>query len=1278
MSTHSFSKLFQVVGLALLAMVISCTGQSPADLKNKISSTEEKLSSSCNDIKLDGELLTKTNIQKIFECGTWSNQYPHLYTALKSIPETQLNSLLAPYNKEIFYDRNKQAKLLNILSSHNTKGDLSELGKFLNKLLGEYDVLSSLDTVLAGKNLNSIDRTLVFNVFSKNSEVNTQAVKSLTEAINFYQEEKEAWNLVFWSFSRDSLIDNGKIILNDLSTMDDSIFWNSISTVLNTKNEFNIKAWAQTSLSSQRPEALLQNLLTNPQLAEDSTDLLTILEKGLVCDNAGSVFDFNIRSEKELISKMISLEKVTRDEYQGVLLDSMSKVIAFKNFCGNSENKHSIDVFERILDTLMLASDNEHDYKFIQSVQKTFPKGREFTLLNLLASPMFQSVFSIVKDVDSEGKSNLLATNAFKVLSSLSAETQTFLSEILGSVKDEGKSKTWFNNWAIMWQSLSEMEQHHFVNLLSIVFDNEIKAASVANIIESVVLEYPKLTAEISSQFEEQSFYESLRLHVSVLSDPLVRDDLARFLSNDGLIGFLKVFTQNREQVFITKNPLKIEKVENQNNLVQSSSLRAQSLQRLCYEKLKSDYLKNQDYYTIVNTLPAECLNSLGNQGLVGQIYLWMNNLNNQFKDELKKDFHTGTGIWNPGMLQFIFASAVRADIYLGRSEGKGVKAWLPEIQSDLENPIIKERAELLLQISAKMAKETSVLDLVTKEMQSASTEAIKKYGNSALKLMGGKSSPYFNSRPQKISCNDLNQKLGANPCLKKDELKKGLRELLRVFKRKNENGSSVIKSLLSAIHSKGGVELPRPNKKTEKHVITLEEVIRFSHDLNSDQTRKAFNYYQGKEKKEYQGTAVERLEVIIRDISFLNDFYGAYFKNEVAQAENYREKLESSNKLMNWLQKFSGPFRSFGVFPKETKWLLKNARESYHSLIEVADEYKQPEGNTRNYADFIQSVLMISSSTSPLKTQSFGAFRKPDPDLIKNHNGIFITQITELSGLRHLSAWVESRFGSRYAEFLKSEDFQSINKNLLAKTDLEKFENAGVYLLDKYFEEDSDNLGIMIDDLVDWLYQATPAEINSFENLIGKVLTLMASEGMSSANIETLAEYIDLVVKHWPKIKSAFGKDINFSAALNLGNEVFDQVLANKKESFELMPLIINFINKIPKAEREEFFSLNMLQDTSALVKHFIKNDLKTNFDWTAAFSEMFFSNDAEIAPFKEMLSAMIQYPQKEITLSDYVLFLSTKYQGRSRYELLVEEIFTNQRQKLEEFLESTFQALN
>ena len=58
-------------------------------------------------------------------------------------------------------------------------------------------------------------------------------------------------------------------------------------------------------------------------------------------------------------------------------------------------------------------------------------------------------------------------------------------------------------------------------------------------------------------------------------------------------------------------------------------------------------------------------------------------------------------------------------------------------------------------------------------------------------------------------------------------------------------------------------------------------------------------------------------------------------------------------------------------------------------------------------------------------------------------------------------------------------------------------------------------------------------------------------------------------------------------------------------------------------------------------------------------------------------LLTEMLKYPEREITAADYIDFLSTAVEGKSRYELLIEEVFTTQRQKLEDFLETTFQAL-
>ncbi len=1270
-----FAKLFTTLVMTFMVFLVSCTGQSPADLKNKISNSEEKISTSCQGIKLDGELLTKNNIIKIFECGTWKNQYPAFYQAIKEIPEDNLNSLLRPYNEHLFLDSKKQGRLLDIISAHAKQGDLEHLGLFLNKALGEYSLLNQLDLILNTSNAVGINRSQILNVFSKDSKLNISAMKTLNDFLSLYQQDKNSWNKVFSSIDKETLVKHGRIILDDLSQLESDQFWISSSSLLSPTHEYGFKTWAQESSGAKDADSLLRLLMAHETIAQDSYDLMKILNKGLVCPNQGALGDFSIRSEHELITKMLGLARANRDEYQKIVVDGLAKLIAFKNFCQNSEIESSLGVFYRITDTIMNISEVERDYKFVQSIQRTFPKGDEFALLDILSSQGLNAVLNTFSSIHENGESLKFSQLSFELLYNLEIDNYEFVANLLSKISHPGPVQDWYKNWALMWKQLSVEEKENFIELLSIVFDESIDSSKVMSLVFNIVSEFPGLTVGVSDQFESEDFYDSLRTQIEIIARKEVRDDIRRFLSNDGLVAFLKVFTRDRSSDYQIPEVSK-KRILALETLVESPIIMSARYEMDCYKQLQADYLNKRDYYTLVNTLPPVCLNSLRDQGLVGQIYLWMNGLQRDFKNELGKEFHTGTGIWSPGMLQFIFSAAVRADNYLGRKEGAGVKAWLPQIKSDLENEIVKERVDLILGLSKEISDKTSVIDLVLSEISKKSDKDLKRDGANFLKIIGSKALPYIKNNPTKIGCDSLKNNLGADPCLSPDELKKSVAKIFDIIKRKNENGDSVIQSLLGALHPDRGVLLPREGKKYEKHIITLDEIIRFSYDLSRPNTKKKFFYYDSNSEFKLEGTTIERLEVIIRDISFLNNFYGAYFKNEVAMAADYRKKLEKSQRLMNWLQRFSGPFRSLGVFPKETKWLLKNARESYPSLIEVSDVYTQFDGQDKNYANFIQSVLFVASKTSPLKTQDYGAFRKPDPDLVKNHNGEFITEITNVSGLRHLSAWVESRFGKDYKKILGSDDFKKVNNNLIRKVSPEQLEKAGAYLLESYAGEGK-NLNLMINDFIDWLYVASPEDIHQFESLIAKLLILLSEEEIQGKDLVTAAEYLELFIKNYKTIKNNFPFELSFSEVVDLGNMMLDKGLVSKKSSSEIFHSVLDLLKKIPSDQRELLFHDSIVKSFSNLLLNFAKNDFEGKFDWSSVLTEMFFSEETRLSAVTTLLTEMLKYPERELTSADYIKFLSTSVVGQSRYELLVEEVFTTQRQKLEDFLETTFQAL-
>lgn len=1264
--------------MTLSVILVGCIGQSPADLKNKITNSEEKISSSCQGIKFDGELLTKTNIVKIFECGTWKENYPEFYQAIKKIPDEELNSLLAPYNNHIFYDRNKQGKFLDIISAHSQSGNLEQLGVLLNKALGEYGLLSQLDLVLSKSKLTGIDRSLVLNVFSKDSQKNISAIKTLSHFLDLYHQDKSSWDKIFSTIEKEVLVRRGVKTFDQLASLESTQLWKTLSVMTHPETSFGLKKWAQISLSEGQYDALLTTLVSNKNLVKDSIDLKRILKDGLSCTNAASDRGFVIRAEKELVTKMTDLAELDRDGYQRSVVDGAAKLIAFKNFCQNPQIENALNVFSSITHTIMNASEMERDYLLIQTVQKTLPQGNEFGIVDFLSGASFEAIHQTVTEIHDQNESALFSEKALEIISSLQDEDYLFLSSLISDLTVKSYTQKWYQNWATMWNKLTVEEKEEFVHLLSIVVDKDLDSSKAMRVILDVVNEFPEVTKAVSDQFDNSLFYDSLRHQISLLSEEKVRNDVARFFSNDGIVAFLKVFTRGREVKLEAQAPLQKRTSHLQmNSFTLLAKVRNENSQKQCYSKLHQDYLNNKDYYTIVNTLPEVCLSSLGEFGLVGQIYLWMNHLNAEFKTVTGKEFHTGLGVWSPGMLQFIFSAAVKADNYLGRSQGQGVKAHLTQIEADLNHPVVKERVNLILKLSKEISDRTRIFDLLVSDISQMNDEHLRQNGATFFKMIGADATPYFTSAPKQISCKDLNSELGVNPCMTANSVKASLFKILEIAKRKNEKGDSVIKSLLGALHPDRGVVLTRNGKKTEKHVITLEEIIRFAHDLNSQQTIKEFPYFNKGIEKKHQGTSIDRLEVIIRDIAFLDNFYGAYFKNEVAHADNYRKKLEDSEKLMNWLQRFSGPFRSLGVFPKETKWLLKNARYSYSSLIEVADEYPQFDGGTKNYANFIQSVLMIASSTSPEKAQNFGAFRKPNIELVKNHNGMFITEITKISGLRHLSSWVESRFGDNYAEILKSEDFQRVNKELLKKVTPDQLEKVGEYLLENYFKNDQDVLAEMISDFVDWLYLASPEDIKAFESVVSKILILAAQDQMKNTDFVTLAEYLELIIKNWASVKKSWPQNVPLAKVFKLADQALDNILKHKSDSAELIHTLMLTLKKLPQSEREALFAQEVLIKMSELLKHFFDHDFKAQFSWSNVFADMFFSSSTKQMAFKNFLTRMVDYPQEELVPADYIEFLLSNKNGKSRYELFVEEVFVNQREKLEKFLDSTFQAL-
>ena len=1226
-------------------------------------------------MQFEGQILRKQNILNIFECSGWAKAYPDLTTAILNANEQSVDQAFKVFNDQFFSTKEQRKSFYEVVANAESRGEIKTLATLIEKGLANHKVLTILNRTLNSNKLSLTDQADLMQVLSPSNEENLKIIRTLKNITKAYELNKTTINGLLTEEDKQKLTLKASLILNDLATGLGSKDWKHLALVMHDGEESSVQNWALEGVSGDL-RALL-TIIQEPKFVKDVTYLKNSIDKGMNCSNKSSSREFNINIGQELKHKIDGLKTLDKDAFEKMLLHGLTKYVAFQEFCEEKEKQQGLSSFYEVLKYAFAVLPSNHDFKFLKKLHQVFGEDR-FIFLSFLSSNSFSSLRNLLIDLKSDGRDAELVKSLYQVLGELSDEDLRAVANLLSDVsQSRSKAGKWHGSWSKQWTASSEQERTELINFLAVFLQDDLNASETLNFMETILVAFPAFSPAFSESLGREDYQVQIKHVLLALTEDKVQDDLSKFLSNKGLFEFIEILTQEYKAPESSK-PQIVQNQRAENTYVTSPQTRESVLTRSCFNEIIKTYDTNTNYYNLVNTLPESCKNVLGDVGFVGQIYLWMNASDAYFKKTYGvTDFHSGTGVWAPGMLQFIFSAAVKADLALrSTSNQAGILLNLDRIHSELTDVRMMETLHQFSNLYATFDK-TLNFDARTLNYVNGREDAqLNALTNSAFKILE-KTSPVVDYKIKPVSCRDIDPKLGANPCLTKAEVVTYAVDMLRILQRKNENQNSLAKELINWTHPSGGIKLPFRRTTQTIHHVTIEDMVRFLHDLSSDKTSKPFNYQTATASTPVAGTVIDRLEVVIRDIGFLNNFYGAYFKNDVAGATNYRSDVQNSEKLLVLLDTSGGLFRTFGGLPRESKYKLKNIRKTYSSLVEISDQYPQANGTTRDYSSFIQSLLAAIANSSKLSTQAFTPYRVPGPGIVDGHNGVFLTKFVEMSGLRHLSVFLRARLDDELSA-LNSSGFKLINKNLIARHDVVKLQTAVQTVLDKYLDHDRNQINLIVKDGMNFLYSLDDREDQkALEQIVLKGAMLLSSELVSTANIQKLAESMEILIEMYPEVSEILKGVSDKKSLLRLVNKFMDNLVDHPEEVESLMSEMVS----------SELFGAKDLklllqdQDFRVKAKDFL-NQLTTleDFDSELNWSEVLkaiFSSDMQWESLKSWFKSSLGEDDKKLTVSLLLSFLGEKENGAYRIKEILDETLVNHRQELEQFLRETFKAL-
>jgi hypothetical protein len=1256
-------------------LLVACTGQEPAGLKNS-SNQRDPIKAACSEMIFEGQVLSQRNMLNIFECSGWSKQYPDFTQALRQADQEVVDNTLKPLNDVLFSSKESRKDFFKIVQAAQADGQMDALSGFLEKSLSDKNALIVLDKIISNEVVSGAERQRLMQVFSKDNETNLRYLRAIKSVLVAFEKNKNQLNQLFEVEDRETLPRHLDNITLDFARNMSGTNWIQLGRILFDSDSI-LQEWSINGLRGDlRP---LLNIIQQPTFYQDILITKNALDNGITCKNQFNSRDFKVDVKKELNHKIEGLKNASKEEFEGLILHGLTKYLAFYEFCDERYNPQGYGAFFNVIQYAFSVIPSDHDYVFLKRLHQVFGEDR-YVFLSFLTSQSFLSLHDQISSFAKRGKDEEFVRLLNTILAEVPLRDLAVMADFIKQLGEEDSTQyLWFQSWARSWQKIPEKQRLDFINLLGLVTDETINSSSLLSLLEALLTRFPELSSELARNLSNDNYQQNLIELLKLGASADVQRDLSVFFSKKGLFEFVEIITRNNGPKISSLPSETLNTVTTEpRTYVQAPSYSLSSKQvRSCFDDLSRRYQLKTNYWGLVNELPEDCLASLGRIGMVGHIYLWMNSSNKLFKDIYKvEDFHSADGVWAPGMLHFLFTAAVDIDDRVKSDKGSaGILNNIDEIYRVLTEPRLLELfhqfSKLYPQVDTQLNLSERLLGFINKNSDEAMTSLVQN----GFALMAPAPS-YAKLENRRAKCSDLNSSLGANTCLKREEINEKLIEMLRILKRKNENNKSLIQEFVSWAHPQGGIPLKESRRSTKNYHVSIDELIGFLYDLSSESTKKSFTYKTGTGETKTQATVIDRLEVLLRDIGFTNNFFGAYFINSVARTKNFKKHVIKSEDLMVLLDRTGGLLRTTRGIPKDSKNLIKNVRAAYSSMLEVDDNYTQRNRTTRSYGLTLQSMLGAITASSPVKTQNFNPYRIPKGSVVDGHNGEFLTLFAELSGLRHLSVFVRERFGSNLS-VLESPAFKQINSNLIARHSLTRLQNGLQELLDKYLDNDRNQLNLMLDDATLFLSGLSVEEQTLLEEIALKGLVLLSDPKISDQVFNDLAPLPELMVKMWPEIRQVLISINEPFKLLEWINTLMDSLVTKPQELNQLIT-ILSKSNLLSVRDLENLIvSADLRKGAADLLNQLsLLNGFNSELNWHETFNSII-SETTNWQPLRSWFQRGLGRDASKLTLSLLIQVLGEKDGEKYKLKLVLDELLYNHREDLALFLSETFQSM-
>ncbi len=865
------------------------------------------------------------------------------------------------------------------------------------------------------------------------------------------------------------------------------------------------------------------------------------------------------------------------------------------------KNKYGVNLISALTHfSQFLTEKNHYDltrFLLSQTTTRSDPNStfaENLYLADMLTGNIFSSFNSINSGITASTRD--FYPLVFDILKNLPPEAYVDLGELTeGTLAEDSDSR--LKAVADYWNFFTDEEKNFIFNFLDRHFDKETNYVLLFDFYTKFLDELKEVQPSLKeswmgSEDKEEMSYLALQNLFTQLAGKDTLLDFKKFFSRDQILKVLEVISNGQKINVAAKSAL--------NDRYADDYIRQSQTGRYVFKVIyqpgdvseydsaavvecmeKFSQIEN-GFYELVRNLPIAC-SKVTNENIAFRLYGWLNNIENSYL-AFKKGNHSNDsllnnqGLLSPYMLNSTIAITKILDSILGPIGSKlPTKNGFTYFLDGLKYHLVEKNAANIIEKNLMTAEH--LLNVLPDQNLIYRNELLKRFSGddvfSESRLVFGNLSKLSelygdwvkegkllktqtrslgdfdpNSTCQKV----VNQVVSPNPCPSAEVIKRHTGGILKQLTTTYDPSlGSPLGQLLKALKPGEGLSIPHNGKKTQKYRMTLKETFKYLYDSSDKKlpinNKKMLFVNEAGQESTQTVTTLERIETVIREVRFGNNYLGVAFLNAIVAAEDYNKEAIARRQLLSRCIKI--PFiRCARPMSKNDLRMAKNSLEAFDSLIDINNGKGQEPRLV--YGDYLSTFEQTMVASSPKEAQAIQLFPLKE-EILLQHNGRLLGDMTLMTSWSNVARVIRDRVGRTrqdFDNFINSEQFARVDRAFMHGFDLKQTTSNAERLIKKLQSIPPGENENLLSHTIDWAADLNYQESRLVEDTIARLMLIGAylgpAEVVFPGNIssESNSHYkdnnlfqmflaIEKILDHWPTLKNFFPKDVKLLDAI-------------------------------------------------------------------------------------------------------------------------------------------------